>query len=77
MSYFNFPLPADITATIRHLDIVVVQQSYELLDGFNFNYLFITSICLLIVSHVFNAIYWWSRMDAGCKVTTRWYLKVF
>ena len=62
---------ADITAIMRHFDRVVVQQSYEPYGGFNFNYLFITSICLLIVSHVFNAIYWWGRMEAGCKVMKR------
>ena len=68
---------ADITAIMRHFDTVVVQKSYKPYGGFNFNYLFITSVCLLIVSHVFNAIYWWGRMEAGCKVTTRWHLKLF
>ena len=68
---------ADITAIMRHFDTVVVQKSYKPYGGFNFNYLFITSVCLLIVSHVFNAIYWWGRMEAGCKVTSRWHLKLF
>ena len=37
-------------------------------QGFNFNYLFITSVCLLIVSHVVSAFYWGICLKNGKQV---------
>ena len=37
-------------------------------QGFNFNYLFITSLCLLIVSHIITGLYWGICLRNGTKV---------
>ena len=62
-------LLADITAIMRHFDTVVVQKSYKPYGGFNFNYLFITSVCLLLISHVVTALYWATHLKNNTKVT--------
>ena len=59
---------ADITAIMRHFDTVVVQKSYKPYGGFNFNYLFITSVCLLLISHVVTAFYWSSLLRNNTTV---------
>ena len=43
---------------IYHFDKVVLQQAYRQYNDFNFFYLFLTSIGLLCVTHVFNVTYW-------------------
>ena len=43
---------------IYHFDTVVLQQAYQQYNDFNFFYLFLTSVGLLTVTHVFNVIYW-------------------
>jgi len=53
---------------LHHFDRFVLQQSYTPYNGFNFNYLFITSICLLIFSHIFNIIYWSILLRKETKV---------
>ena len=40
-------------------------------QGFNFNYLFITSVCLLIVSHVVTAFFWGICLKNRTKVRER------
>ena len=78
---------SDITAILHHFDRFVVQQSYapyevishliltylltDCIQGFNFNYLFITSVCLLIVSHIVTAFYWGICLRNGTKVRER------
>merc|ERR1719219_3398848 len=54
---FDYVKDVDITAIIFHFDRVVVQQAYTQYKGFNFNYLFITSVVLLFVSHIVTPIY--------------------
>ena len=53
---------------LHHFDKFVLQQSYTPYNGFNFNYLFIASICLLIFSHIFNIIYWSILLRKETKV---------
>ena len=36
----------------------VLQQTYDQHQGFNFFYFFLSSVILLLVSHIFNATYW-------------------
>ena len=59
---------ADITAIMRHCHTVVAQKSYKPYGGFNFNYLFITSVCLLIVSHIVTGLYWAICLRNGTTV---------
>jgi hypothetical protein len=59
----------DITAILYHFDTVIVQKVYEPYNGFNFNYLFITSASLLIFSHICNAFYWAVLLKKNTKVT--------
>ena len=49
---------SDVTAVIYHFDITVLQQVYRQYKDFNFFHLFLTSMELLFVSHIINAIYW-------------------
>ena len=49
---------SDISVVLDHFDHRVIQSSYEPYKGFNFFYLFVTSVCLICVSHVVNFIYW-------------------
>ena len=49
---------SDITSVIFHFDTEVLQQTYDQHQGFNFFYFFLSSVILLAVSHIFNAIYW-------------------
>ena len=39
-----------------------------ILQGFNFNYLFITSVFLLLISHIVNGIYWATLLKNDTKV---------
>jgi len=55
---FDYVKDIDVTEVIYHYDITVLQQVYEQYKGFNFFHLFLTSLGLLFVSHIFNAIYW-------------------
>ena len=48
----------DVTGVIYHFDIIVLQQVYEPYSDFNFFHLFLSSVQLLFVSHIFTAIYW-------------------
>ena len=43
---------------LKHFDEKVIQSAYEPYNGFNFHYLFLTSVCLICVSHVVNIVYW-------------------
>ena len=49
---------SDISVVLDHFDQRVIQSSYEPYNGFNFYYLFVTSVCLICVSHILNLIYW-------------------
>ena len=49
---------ADITSILWHFDTAVIQQAYQQFNGFNFFYLFVSSVCLLVISHLCNAVYW-------------------
>ena len=46
----------------------LAQTPQPISQGFNFNYLFITSVCLLIVSHIVTAIYWAFMLRQETKV---------
>ena len=59
---------SDIAVILDHFDRVVVQSAYEAYHGFNFQYLFVTSVCLICSSHVVNIIYWTMRKRANPKV---------
>ena len=61
------PVP-DISVILDHFDRMVVQSSYEAYHGFNFQYLFVTSVCLICTSHVVNGVYWAIRRAVNPKV---------
>ena len=46
----------------------LIQSWYEPYNGFNFRYLFVTSVCLICLSHVVNLVYWIMRRSADPKV---------
>ena len=52
-------------AILTMIQPVNCEQCFQ---GFNFNYLFITSVCLLIVSHVVSAFYWGICLKNGKQV---------
>ena len=56
--------------------IMIKQPVYceQCFQGFNFNYLFITSVCLLIVSHVVSAFYWGICLKNGKQVVEECHL---
>ena len=53
---------------LGHFDQQVIQSSYGPYYGFNFGYLFATSVCLICFSHLVNLIYWILRRSADPKV---------
>ena len=66
---------SDITSVIFHFDVEVLQQTYDQHQGFNFFYFFVSSVVLLLVSHIFNAAYWTlikhskkSQVDMGKQI---------
>ena len=59
---------SDISVILDHFDRMVVQSSYEAYHGFNFQYLFVTSVCLICTSHVVNGVYWAIRRAVNPKV---------
>ena len=62
---------SDIAVILDHFDRVVVQSAYEAYHGFNFQYLFVASVCLICSSHVVNIIYWTMRKRANPTVNIR------
>ena len=61
---------SDISVILDHFDQRVIQSSYEPYNGFNFFYLFLTSVCLICVSHIVNLIYWAVRRYINPMVNT-------
>ena len=61
---------SDISVILDHFDQRVIQSSYEPYNGFNFFYLFVTSVCLICVSHIVNLIYWTVRRHIDPMVST-------
>ena len=61
---------SDISVILDHFDQRVIQSSYEPYNGFNFYYLFVTSVCLICVSHIVNLIYWAVRRHINPLVST-------
>ena len=61
---------SDISVILDHFDKRVIQSSYEPYNGFNFFYLFLTSVCLICVSHIVNLIYWAVRRHINPMVNT-------
>ena len=54
---------------LKHFDEKVIQSAYEPYNGFNFYYLFVTSVCLITVSHFVNIFYWAVRRTVDPMVT--------
>ena len=54
---------------LKHFDEKVIQSAYEPYNGFNFYYLFVTSVCLITVSHFVNIFYWAVRRAVDPMVT--------
>ena len=61
---------SDISVILDHFDERVIQQNYVPYNGFNFYFLFITSVCLICVSHVVNLVYWTVRRIVNPMVNT-------
>ena len=61
---------SDISVILDHFDQRVIQSAYEPYNGFNFHYLFLTSVCLICVSHIVNFIYWTVRRHVNPMVNT-------
>ena len=59
---------SDISVILDHFDQRVIQSSYEPYNGFNFFYLFVTSVCLICVSHIVIFIYWAFRRQVNPMV---------
>ena len=60
---------SDISVILKHFDEKVIQSAYEPYNGFNFYYLFVTSVCLITVSHFVNIFYWAVRRTVDPMVT--------
>ena len=60
----------DISVILDHFDNKIIQKSYIPYKGFNFGYLFITSVTLICLAHVVNFIYWIMRYSADPEVQT-------
>ena len=58
----------DISVILDHFDNKIIQKSYIPYKGFNFGYLFITSVTLICLAHVVNFIYWILRYSADPEV---------
>ena len=54
---------------LKHFDEKVIQSAYKPYNGFNFHYLFVTSVCLITVSHFVNIFYWAVRRTVDPMVT--------
>ena len=54
---------------LEHFDRVVIQSKYEPYQGFNFHYLFVTSVCLICSSHIVTFVYWTVRRMCNPEVT--------
>ena len=65
----SFSFLPDIAVILEHFDRVVIQSKYEPYHGFNFHYLFVTSVCLICTSHVVTFIYWTLRRICNPEVT--------
>ena len=61
---------SDISVILDHFDERVIQKNYVPYNGFNFYILFITSVCLICVSHVVNLVYWTVRRIVNPMVNT-------
>ena len=59
----------DISVILKHFDEKVIQSAYEPYNGFNFHYLFVTSVCLISASHIVTFIYWTVRRMCNPEVT--------
>ena len=66
VNFFNI---SDISVILKHFDEKVIQSAYEPYNGFNFHYLFVTSVCLITVSHFVNIFYWAVRRTVDPMVT--------
>ena len=54
---------------LEHFDRVVIQSMYEPYQGFNFHYLFVTSVCLISASHIVTFVYRTVRRMCNPEVT--------
>ena len=61
----------DISVVLHHFDTNVIQFAYEPYHGFNFGYLFVTSVCLICTCHLVNIIYWAMRRRVNPKVIVK------